>query len=74
MSIFTAGAGIPGGQAIGATDEIGNHPIEKKYTPADLAASIYTKMGIDLHQHLQSPDGRPIELVKNGQIIKELFS
>ena len=74
MSIFTAGAGIPGGQAIGATDEQGKSPIGKKYAPADLAASIYSKMGIDPHQHLQSPDGRPIELVKNGQVIKELFS
>ncbi len=74
MSIFVAGAGIRGGQAIGATDEIGKRPIEKKYAPADLAASIYAKLGIDIHQHLQSPDGRPIELVKNGQIIKELFS
>ena len=74
MSIFTAGAGIPGGQAIGATDGRGDAPIGKKYAPADLAASIYSKMGIDPHQHLQSPDGRPIELVKNGQVIKELFS
>lgn len=74
MSIFAAGAGIPGGQAIGATDGIGKHPIEKKYSPADLAASIYAKMGINPHQHLQSPDGRPIELVKNGHVIKELFS
>ncbi len=73
MSIFAAGAGIPGGQAIGATDEIGNHAAVNKHSPADLAASIYTKMGVDPHQHLNAADGRPVPLVKNGQIIKELF-
>ena len=74
MSIFTAGAGIPGGHVVGATDEWGAYAAENIYGPEDFAASLYTKMGIDPHQHLHTADGRPVPLVKDARIIKELFA
>ncbi|MDB6069549.1 MAG: hypothetical protein JWL81_720, partial [Verrucomicrobiales bacterium] len=46
MSVLMAGAGIPGGQIIGATDAKGYHASENVYRPEDFAASVYTKMGI----------------------------
>ena len=72
--MLTAGAGIPGGQAVGATDPKGYYAAERVYRPEDFAASLYTKMGIDHSQVLHTNTGRPIQLVNNGRLIKELFA
>jgi hypothetical protein len=74
MSILAAGAGIPKGQIVGATDPKGYYANENVHSPEDLAASLYTKMGIDPAQHLHTPSGRPVQLVNGGKIIKELFA
>jgi Protein of unknown function (DUF1501) len=74
MSILMAGAGIPGGQIVGATDAKGYYASQNIYRPEDFAASIYTKMGIDPHQSLPTSTGRPVPLVNDGKLIKELFA
>ncbi len=73
MSVLMAGAGIPGGQVVGATDPKGYYASERVYKPEDFAASIYTKMGIDPAQVLHTSTGRPVQLVNGGRLIKELF-
>lgn len=73
MSVLMAGAGIPGGQIVGATDVRGYYASENVYRPEDFAASIYTKMGVDPHQTLETTAGRPVRLVNNGRLIRELF-
>ena len=73
MSVMMAGAGIPGGQLVGATDVKGYYANDNVYAPEDFAASLYTKMGIDHSQVLHTPEGRPTQLVNNGRLIKELF-
>lgn len=73
MSALMAGAGIPGGQIVGATDVKGYYANENVYAPEDFAASLYTKMGIDPETVLHDTAGRPIQLVNNGRLIKELF-
>jgi hypothetical protein len=74
MSVLIAGAGIPRGQVVGATDAKGYYASENVYKPEDFAASLYTKMGIDPHQHLHTNTGRPVQLVNGGKLIKELFA
>ena len=73
MSVLMAGAGIPGGQIVGATDARGYYAAEDVYRPEDFAASVYTKMGIDPHQKLETAVGRPVSLVNDGRLIRELF-
>ncbi|MDZ4288580.1 MAG: DUF1501 domain-containing protein [Prosthecobacter sp.] len=73
MSVVMAGAGIPGGQVIGATDPKGYYAAENIYSPEDFAVSLYTKLGIDPHQILHTTSGRPVQLVNGGKPIKELF-
>ena len=68
-----AGAGIPGGQIVGATDAKGYNASENVYRPEDFAASLYTKLGIDPHQILHTSTGKPVPLVNEGRLIKELF-
>ncbi len=74
MSVMMAGAGIPGGQIVGATDVKGYYANDNVYSPEDFTASLYTKMGIDPEQILHTPSGRPTQLVDNGRLIKELFT
>jgi hypothetical protein len=73
MSVLMAGAGIPGAQIVGATDAKGYYAADNIYRPEDFAASIYTKMGINPHQLLHTNTGRPVPLVNEGKMIKELF-
>jgi hypothetical protein len=74
MSVLMAGAGIPRGHVVGATDPKGYYASESVHKPEDFAASLYTKMGIDHAQVLRTNSGRPVQLVNNGHLIKELFA
>jgi uncharacterized protein (DUF1501 family) len=74
MSVLTAGAGIPRGQVVGATDSQGAYASEAIYSPEDFAASLYTKLGINPAQVLHTNTGRPIQLVNKGRLIQELFA
>lgn len=74
MSVLMAGAKIPPGQVVGATDAKGYYASESVYKPEDFAASLYTKMGIDPAQVLHTNTGRPVQLVSNGRLMKELFA
>ncbi len=74
MSVLFAGGGTPRGAVIGATDAKGYHAAEKVCRPEDFAATLYTKLGIDPQQILHTPTGRPVQLVNNGRVIRDLFA
>ena len=65
-----AGAGIPGGAVLGRTDDEGGRVTHNEYFTEDIAATIYTKLGIPLDLITQTPDGRPIRL-NEGRPIRE---
>jgi hypothetical protein len=71
--VALAGGGIQGGQVVGSSDALGEFPKERPITPSDLAATIYTLLGIDPATELQTPDGRPVRVTPNGsKIVSEL--
>jgi uncharacterized protein (DUF1501 family) len=73
FSVALAGGGIQGGQVVGSSDAVGEFPKERPITPSDLAATIYTLLGIDPATELQTPDGRPVRVTPNGsKIVSEL--
>ena len=74
MSVLLAGAGVPRGRIVGATDPKGYYASDSVYKPEDFAASLYTKLGIDPNQLLHTTTGRPVPLVNQGHLIKELFA
>ncbi len=65
-----AGAGVPGGAVLGATDADGGSVVKDQYFSSDIATTIYSKLGIPTDLITHSPDGRPIRLIE-GQPIKE---
>ena len=68
-----AGGGVRGGIVYGASDKDGQYPIDNKTSPEDLAATIYDALGIDPKMTVVMPDGRPIQLVSNGEPVKAIF-
>lgn len=74
MSVLLAGAGVPRGQIVGATDRDGAYASENIYSPEDFAATLYSKLGIDPRLVLHKKDGRPVQLVNGGSPMRELFA
>jgi hypothetical protein len=71
--VVLAGGGLPRGLVLGKTDTRGDQPADRPVTPADLAATLYTALGIDPNLQFETPDGRPIRLVDNGKVPSELL-
>jgi hypothetical protein len=46
QSVLFAGAGVRGGNVVGASDRIGGHPARDPQTPETMAATIYETLGI----------------------------
>jgi uncharacterized protein (DUF1501 family) len=74
FSVLFAGAGVPGGQIVGASDAIGAFPTERPVSPKDLAATLYQFFGIDPFQEYRSVEGRPFKVLDEGQAIGELLA
>ena len=74
MSMLMAGGGIRGGQVIGATDRRGGEIKNRPVRPGDIAATVFTHLGIDPGDHWISPQGRPTPLVEgDAGVIRELY-
>ncbi len=67
-----AGGGIRGGQVLGATDAFGESPTERPVGPPDLAWTILELLGIDPATEWTTPAGRPVRLLDEGSLIREL--
>jgi hypothetical protein len=74
FSVALAGGGVAGGQVIGSSDSLGELPDDNPVTPSDLAATIFSLLGIDPAHELHTSDGRPIRVAPDGaKIISELL-
>ena len=72
--IVMAGGGIQGGRVVGESDDIGGAPKSRPTTPAEVAATVYHALGIELETELPGPQDRPIRVVDHGvEPIQELF-
>jgi uncharacterized protein (DUF1501 family) len=67
------GGGVKTGQVVGATNKLGEFVTDNPVTPQDLAATIYTALGVPLNSWFKTQDGRPIELCPEGKAVKQLF-
>lgn len=74
FSVMLAGGGIKSGVIHGKTDPRGSEPIDKAVSPEDLAATIYHQLGIDPEKKLMSSGNRPIDIIRNGNILYDLIA
>jgi uncharacterized protein (DUF1501 family) len=73
MFALLAGGGMKSGRVIGASDEKAMKPKDRSISPDDVAASFYRSLGIDYTKEYQTPTGRPVMIVRNGNLVEELF-
>jgi uncharacterized protein (DUF1501 family) len=71
-SVLFAGAGVRGGQVVGSTDKHGAAPKDRPVGPAEIAASVYKGLRIDLNLRLPGPDGRAVPVIEAGPV-EELY-
>lgn len=69
---WLAGAGVKGGIAHGATDELGYHATENRHYVTDIHATALHLMGLDSHR-LEVP-GRKRLAIDHGQPIREILA
>ncbi|MEJ7637157.1 MAG: DUF1501 domain-containing protein [Singulisphaera sp.] len=74
FSVVLAGGGVRGGQVIGASDRVGESPADHPVTPADLARTIYTLLGVDPDRVLHTAEGRPVLVNQGGKLVGDLFT
>jgi hypothetical protein len=69
-----SGAGVRGGQVIGATDKDGVEVTDRPVGVEDLFVTFCHVLGIDPRGKYYTSDNRPITLVEGGELIRELFT
>jgi uncharacterized protein (DUF1501 family) len=74
MFMLMAGGAVRGGQVIGESDDTAAGPRHEGISPDDVAASFYYNLGIDPTLEYDTTTGRPITLVRDGSIVKQLFA
>jgi hypothetical protein len=73
-SLLFWGAGVKRGFVLGKTDKHGAYTTQRPVSPADVAFTILDALGIDPRKQLTAPDGRPIEILDQGEAVRELFA
>jgi hypothetical protein len=74
FSVWLAGAGVKGGQAIGATDELGFKAVERRAHISDLHATILHLMGMDHEKLTYFHQGMNQRLTGvRGEVLHEVF-
>lgn len=70
---LVAGAGIPRGQVVGATDASAGEVTRRPIDPKDILCTAYHLLGVDPRHELMASPGRPAPLVAGGEIVPELL-
>ena len=68
FSFVMAGAGIAGGQVLGASDRYGAHPATDPMRPHDLTATVFHLLGIDPNGVFYDKNNRPHLLTLGGPL------
>jgi hypothetical protein len=74
FSVVLAGGGIKRGFVYGSSDSTASEPENDPLTVEDLAMTVYNQIGIDATKKLMAPGNRPIDIVREGSIRKELIA
>lgn len=72
FTVLLSGGGVRGGYVHGSSDKIAAYPDRDPVTPADLAATILWRFGIDPQRPMRDQTGRPFHLAE-GEPLSALF-
>jgi hypothetical protein len=72
QSVLMAGAGVRGGQVYGSSDASAAYAADLPVSPDDLAATVFSSLGVRLDHELHDSQGRPLPLCL-GKPVQGLF-
>lgn len=73
FSVMLAGGGIKKGITYGTSDSLAAEPDQNPVGVEDFMTTVYHQMGITADKELIAPGPRPIEIVAEGNVIKEII-
>jgi hypothetical protein len=68
------GGGIKTGMVVGKSNEYAEQPATDPIQVEDIAATIYTLLGIPLDRHYHTADGRPLSVAAGGRLLNEMMA
>jgi len=74
FSLTLGGGGIKTGIVLGATDKHAGEITERPVSVPDFAATVYHALGMKKDFISQTPSGRPVEALPEGNLVPELIS
>jgi hypothetical protein len=73
-SVVLAGGGVARGRIVGRSDKIASDPAERRVSPKDILATIYHLLGINPSMTIPDLQGRPMPLVPDAEVIREVLA
>jgi hypothetical protein len=70
--MVAAGAGVSRGKVLGQSNRIGAYPVDEKYGPWDVTATMFSALGIDPAGHFTDATDRPFP-ISRGQVMTGLY-
>jgi uncharacterized protein (DUF1501 family) len=67
-SLVMAGAGVTAGMAYGSSDRIAAQPHSNRVEPGDIAATIFSALGVDPAGHYEDAFGRPYAIAAGNPV------
>jgi hypothetical protein len=73
-SCLLAGGGVARGKVVGKSDKIAGDVAERPVSPKDILATVYHLLGVDAETTLRDRTGRPLSLVPDASVIREVLA
>ncbi len=73
-SMLLAGGGFKQGLIHGASDSTGGEPVRDAVTLENLIATLYHQLGIDANREIVAFGTRPIEIIRDAEVVRPLIS
>lgn len=74
FSVALAGSTVQRGLIHGASTATAAEPENDPVGPADLFATVYDLLGVDVEKKLMAPGGRPTPIVRDGKVCRSLLA
>jgi len=74
FSVAFAGGGFKRGLIYGTSDATGAEPESNPLTVENMAATVFNQLGIRPTKYLTAAGGRPVMIVKDGQVMNDLIA
>jgi hypothetical protein len=73
FTVAIGGGGVRGGLVVGSSNANAEKPADSPHGPEDLSTTMYHLLGINPQDEFLTPEGRPVKIANEGQVIRALL-